>query len=264
MRSRIARGRAPWPYAAFVAMLMVSAIASAQVMPGPASTPGLTCRTDAYLWRCVAANSGERVHCNAFGQCTVNLRHGAYGFPVTPTFAALVRTAIREPRASWETPASLLDVLRAMLHAAIRETDAEFGAPATALLPIVMPRLRRISDEGAEAIQEALERLALHAPGEYARFAREVQTVSYRPWRCGGPRVARACTGGDLGREVVLETLPEDDDAFEFAATLAHEARHHRTEGGTHHTVMAHDLERDERLRERLLVAATLERLDER
>src|SRR3712207_586517 len=110
MRSLL--GRLTWTLAVLPIILVavVPAPARAQASPRVAANPVLQCQADRFLWSCAGPDRQQLVYCNAFFQCSIRLAHGGYGFSVTPVFGALVRTAIREPALSQETPASLLEL----------------------------------------------------------------------------------------------------------------------------------------------------------
>lgn len=263
MRSPMARRFSSWSVIfVVIAVLALSIGAHAQV---PVTRPvrPVVCRIANHIWSCAREGGRTMLSCNRFTQCWTTLAEGSHGFVPSANFASLLRTTIEDPAQSHETADSLLDVLRRELRAAGPATDAEFGAPVRTAPAIVMPRLRHISEEGAEVIHAALELLATGAPIEYARFVREIRTVAYRPGTCGGPEAALACTGGDLGRTVVLEWEPESGSAQALAVTLAHEAHHHETVGGVHRVIEGHDVARDQRLEVRLMAAAVLALLGE-
>lgn len=73
-------------------------------------------------------------------------------------------------------------------------------------------------------VRDALRLLAQLEPSAYVHICREVREVVFGPTWC--PPNSIACTGGPLGRQVVLDRDPLSMDLPELAALIFHEALH--------------------------------------
>jgi hypothetical protein len=79
-------------------------------------------------------------------------------------------------------------------------------------------------DQRVQKVHAALDLLARFEPEAYDHIVREARDIVFGPAWC--PPNSIACTGGPLGRHIVLIWDPLTMDLVELAATIFHEGLH--------------------------------------